>query len=105
MIKTENKTVTTKREQPVIVEATCDQCIKQLKLENEKFMNSESDSTVIKNYVSLYTSHGDWGNDSHESGEHHEFCSVSCCLKWISENENDLKSGTRQFDIECEGTY
>lgn len=105
MIKTEKKLVTIQREEESITLASCDCCHKDLELVNERYSDCEKDSKVIHRYVSLTTSHHDWGNDSVDSIESHEFCSMKCCLKWITEHEKELKSNTREFNIECDGTY
>lgn len=105
MIKTERKTITTKREEESITEASCDYCLKQLDLVKEQYYNCEKDSIVIDKYIELTTSHSDWGNDSVDSIECYQFCCVECCLEWIKKNKKELESHTRRFNIECNDTY
>ena len=82
----------------VITDAWCDQCHKKLTLAGD-------DDKHIEGYVSLSTYHHDWGNDSWESRDNYEFCSVKCCLEWIISNKEHLETNTREFEITCNGTY
>ena len=105
MVETETKIVTTKRERESVVRACCDFCLKELPVKKEVYSDCEMDSMRLGNHVSLMTSHHDWGNDSVDSIERFEFCSVRCCLDWIAKNEQKLHRRTREFDIECHGVY
>ena len=105
MIIKEKKLITVQTTKNTIVKATCDYCDKELKLINQVYSDYEDSSKVIDEYIQLSTLHDDWGNDSLESREEHQFCCMQCCLNWISKNKKDLESNTRQFQIECCGKY
>ena len=76
MIEFEKKLVTIQMEERSIMNATCDECSKTLDLADEEYTGCKKDSKAICNYVSLMTRHDDWGDDSCESSESHEFCSI-----------------------------
>jgi len=105
MIETETKIVTTMCERESVVKASCDFCLKELPIEREVYSDCKMDSMRLGNHVSLTISHRDWGNDSVDSIEYFEFCSVKCCLDWIAKNNSKLHSRTREFNIECHGVY
>lgn len=105
MIEKETKIVTTQKEEESVVRAACDFCSKELPIEKVTYWNCEKDSMRLGKHVSLMTSHRDWGNDSVDSLDHFQFCSMKCCLDWIAKNESKLYSHTREFEIECHGVY
>ncbi len=105
MIKTKTKLITIQREEESIVSVYCDNCNKSLELINESYANCKKDSKVLNRYVKLTASHHDWGNDSVDSIKTYQFCSIKCCLEWIIAHEKELNTPTREFEIECNGTY
>ena len=54
-------------------------------------------------YFDVTTQHGNWGNDSCDSIEHHDFCSYACMRKHMDFYFSDPES-TLQYDIEIEFT-
>lgn len=108
MRKTEEKEVVTKSIKKVTVGRICDFCNKEiLKVDGKRW-----------EYFHITTSHCDWGNDSFESYEHFDACSVECALgladKYLNsvigfintgrieiEHVNDIDDGTdREYQTE-----
>lgn len=108
MRKTEEKEVVTKSIKKVTVGRICDFCNKAiLPVVGERY-----------DYFFITTSHCDWGNDSVESTEYYDACSVECVLgladKYLNsvagfintgrieiEHVNDLDDGTtREYQTE-----
>ena len=54
------------KKKKVLVAVNCDTCKEQIE--------------VQKGYYSVTTSHHLWGNDSIDSVEHHDFCSMECMV-------------------------
>lgn len=64
----------------VVVETTCDGCGKRAQGDPEDWLHFSS-------------SHGDWGNDSIESVEHHDACSAACFLTIVARIVDDYHVG------------
>ncbi len=105
MIETEIRTATFTKEEESVIEAQCDCCKKQLPIEEKTYYRYKIDSKTVGDHVSLVSSHGDWCVDSGDSVERFQFCSMKCCLDWMVQNKEDLRSHTRSFEIDCHGTY
>ena len=92
MRKTEEKEVVKKSLEKVTTGRICDFCGKEiLPVDGARY-----------NYFCITTSHCDWGNDSVDSFEHFDACSVECALGLA---EKYLKStngfrNTGEIDIE-----
>ena len=95
MIKTEVKEVIVKKEKEIAI--ICDKCGKLIANEQEM----DSDRRKGGYYYHVTTSHGDWGNDSHESLEWNDFCSTECMLDFFNKYI-ESKSDTLQFEFERE---
>ena len=55
-------------------------------------------------YFAVTTGHHDWGNDSCESIEHHDYCSHSCLVEALNDFyfKKHKNSSTAYFEIERE---
>ena len=88
MIKTQYavKTHIVTENVPILEKQYCDRCGKE----------------ITGHYYSLITHHSDWGNDSSESFEYMDLCSVECLAnefeKYCSESNNPYNS--MQFEVE-----
>lgn len=70
----------------------CDRCGK--KILPKSFRSKEN------GYVHIHTWHNDWGNDSIESHERHDYCK-ECAKSFIAEYINDM-DGTEELELEFE---
>lgn len=92
---TEVKTITQTIE--VGKKIICDCCEKVI-AERTK----ESNSSVSANCFAVTTGHYDWGNDSCDSIEHHDYCSVECLQKAFDKYykiEKDGQHGSAYFEV------
>lgn len=78
----------------------CDWCKKDIPFNNEfSWLKEEK----FKCYE-VVTGHHDWGNDSCESIEYHQFCCTECLTKFLEEYYKDA-SDTAYSDIKIEFYY
>lgn len=57
------------------------------------------DSDIKGVYYEITTHHNDWGNDSCDSYNHFEFCSLECMRKHMDDYFKNA-IGSEQYDIE-----
>ena len=79
-----------KRINKVVVGKKCDYCGADIE---------PSRDYHLKYYFSVITGHRDWGNDSHESRENKDACSLDCVKKAMDEYYTDT-SKTSYIEIE-----
>ena len=83
-----HKTTPVVKEEHVLVGVICDTCKKEV----------EGDV-----YFDVTTSHGLWGNDSIDSYEYLDFCSLDCMKKHMDEHFGETRD-TMKYEIEIEKT-
>lgn len=103
MIKTVEEVKTITQTVEVGKKIICDCCEKVI-AERTK----ESTSSVAAEYFEVVTGHYDWGNDSCESRERKDYCSVECLQKAFDKyykEEKDGQQGSAYFEVSHEETY
>lgn len=73
----------------VIIDVNCDNCEKPI-IKDRK--------PVHDTHFQVTTSHHRWGNDSIDSLEHYDFCSIACLTDHMNEYYED-GSDTDEYDI------
>ena len=81
MKETQQIAVTQRQEK--VIGITCDKCLKEIQ----------------GVYYEVTTHHSDWGNDSWESCEEYDFCSMDCLLTH-QKDYFDKAQGSEEYDIE-----
>ena len=90
MHKKENKVQSVTEE--VWIGTVCDQC-------NEVIVRPDLPKWNNFHYYNVTTHHRDWGNDSIDSYEYLDFCSMKCLLTHMKKYFEEAE-GTESYDIE-----
>lgn len=104
MNKEIKKRVTYTDEITLYSKRVCDKCGKILEYcyNHEELVNTSKERMKVE-YYEVTTGHHDWGNDSIDSVEHHDYC-PTCVLQAIDEyyEKTNEKNNTNYIEINHE---
>ena len=70
----------------------------------EEIVTCDSCGKQTEHYIEAVTGHNDWGNDSCESEERHQFCSWNCAMRfmngWLDGEHGGNKSKTAFIEFD-----
>lgn len=92
MKTTVKQQVTVEKEVDIGVE--CDECGKEIR--NKETMKKRFGSYP---YYEVTTHHSDWGNDSVDSYEYYDLCSLDCLMTHMK-RYYDKASGSEEYEVE-----
>lgn len=87
-LKYNRQEILEKKIKNILISALCDECEKELKIEDDKPIAIE-----------VTTGHDAWGNDSCESIENHYLCSGTCLAKFIKKYAENIKHNSSYIEI------
>lgn len=102
MIAYEIQEVVTRNVREVPVSGQCDVCGCNLQPVDKSKLSIHLKDDIIYDYYRITTHHHDWGNDSIESYEDHDCCSIKCALNFIENYYKDCTKHTPWPTLELE---